>query len=194
MRGYRHLARSTAQLLALSVTFAACASESTSDLADTAEDQHVVSYDSTVVRLASLTDTVRLRALLAVTADQKTMGLMERRHLPENTGMLFVYDSTQPPDADFWMYRTRIPLDIAFLDAAGTVRAILAMTPCTTVLAQGCPTYSPNVSYRYAMEVNKGYFARHRVGIGSRLVLADVPALARGLRRATPRTAPPSGP
>jgi len=28
--------------------------------------------------------------------------------------MLFVYDSTQPPDAGFWMYRTRIPLDIAF--------------------------------------------------------------------------------
>ena len=184
-----HLTRSTARLVVLFVILAACSSGSNSNAADTVEDQHVVNYDSTVVRLASAADTVHLSALLAVTADQKTMGLMERRHLPDNTGMLFVYDSTQPPGAGFWMYRTRIPLDIAFLDSAGTVRAIRAMTPCTTVLVQGCPTYSPNVAYRYAIEVNKGYFARHGIGVGSRLVLADVPGQAPNLRGAKPRAA-----
>lgn len=183
------MTRSSARLVVLFVILAACSSGSNSDAADTVEDQHVVNYDSTVVRLASSADTVHLSALLAVTADQKTMGLMERQHLPDNTGMLFVYDSTQPPDAGFWMYRTRIPLDIAFLDSAGTVRAIRAMTPCTTVVVQGCPTYSPNVGYRYAIEVNKGYFARHGIGVGSRLVLADVPGQAPNLRGANPPAA-----
>ena len=162
-------------LIALSVALGACGSGSTSDAADTAADQHVVKYDSADVRLALPKDTIRLRALLARTAEQKTMGLMERRHLPDDTGMLFVYDSTQPPDAGFWMFRTRIPLDIAFLDSTGTVRAVLAMTPCTAVLAQGCPTFAPNVAYRFALEVNKGYFARHGVDVGSRLLLTDVP-------------------
>jgi uncharacterized membrane protein (UPF0127 family) len=166
----------TVLLLALSVALASCGSGSTSDAADTAVDQHVINYDSADVRLASAKDTIRLRALLAMTAEQKTMGLMERRHLPDETGMLFVYDSTQPADAGFWMFRTRIPLDIAFLDSTGAVRTILAMTPCTAVLAQGCPTYAPNVAYRYALEVNKGYFARHGLDTGSRLVLADIPA------------------
>jgi hypothetical protein len=162
-------------LVALWVALASCGSGSTSDAADTGADQHVVKYDSADVRLTLPKDTIRLRSLLAVTAEQKTMGLMERRHLPDDTGMLFLYDSTQPPDAGFWMFRTRIPLDIAFLDSTGTVRAIVAMTPCTAVLAQGCPTHAPNVAYRYALEVNKGYFARHGVDIGSRLVLTDVP-------------------
>jgi hypothetical protein len=160
--------------LALSVALPSCGPASTSDAADTGADQHVVNYDSADVRLVSTKDTVRLRALLAMTAEQKTMGLMERRHLPDETGMLFVYDSTQPPDAGFWMFRTRIPLDIAFLDSTGAVRTILAMVPCTAVLAQGCSTYAPNVAYRYALEVNKGYFARHGLTTGSRLVLADI--------------------
>ena len=168
---------SIALLLALSIPLASCGSGSTSDAADTAADQHVVSYDSADIRLVSPKDTIRLRALFAMTAEQKTMGLMERRRLPDDTGMLFVYDSTQPPDAGFWMFRTRIPLDIAFLDSTGMVRTILAMAPCTAVLAQGCSTYAPNVAYRYALEVNKGYFARHGLDTGSRLVLADIALL-----------------
>jgi len=99
------------------------------------------------------------------------MGLMERRRLADSAGMLFVYDSTQPPDAGFWMYRTRIPLDIAFLDSAGVIRAIRSMTPCPATVAQGCPTYTPDVPYRYALEVNAGFFARHGIAVGHSLQL-----------------------
>ena len=176
--------------IVLLLALGSCGSGSASDAADTGADQHVVNYDSVEVRLALPKDTIRLRALLAVTAEQRTMGLMERRQLPDDTGMLFVYDSTQPPEAGFWMFRTRIPLDIAFLDSTGAVRAILAMTQCTAVLAQGCPTYAPNVAYRYALEVNKGYFARHGVDIGSRLVLSDVPTATPRLRDSIRRSAP----
>lgn len=137
--------------------------------------EHVMSFDTAHVRLARQRDTLRLALQLAVRDEQKTMGLMERRRLADNAGMLFVYDSTQPPDAGFWMYRTRIPLDIAFLDSAGIIRAVRSMTPCPTTIPQGCPTYTPDVSYRYALEVNAGFFARHGISIGHSLLLHDLP-------------------
>lgn len=145
-----------------------------------------MSFDTTHVRLVRRGDTLRLTLELAVSDEQKTMGLMERRRLADNAGMLFVYDSTQPPDAGFWMYRTRVPLDIAFFDSAGVIRAVRAMTPCPTTIAQGCPTYTPGVPYRYALEVNAGFFARHGITIGHSLVLSDLPG-------PPPRSAPLPG-
>jgi uncharacterized protein len=139
---------------------------------------HVMTFDSARVRLVRATDTIPLRVELAVKPEQKSMGLMERRRLAEDAGMLFVYDSTQPPDAGFWMYRTRIPLDIAFADSAGVIRSIRAMVPCTTEVAFGCRTYTPDVPYRYALEVNAGYFAQHGVVVGNTLLLTDLPPAA----------------
>ena len=137
-------------------------------------DEHILPFDSAAVRLTSARDTAVVRVDLAASREQKALGLMERRRLHENAGMLFIYDSTQGPNAGFWMYRTRIPLDIAFIDSAGVIRAILAMVPCETSIPEGCPTYSPNVPYRYALEVNAGFFQRHQVAVGDALVLSDI--------------------
>ena len=173
--------RSRLVALALCLAAVACGSKN----ADDQQDQHVVTYDSTSIRLVTARDTQRLRVQLAVTPDQRTMGLMERHHLAEDAGMLFLFDSTQAPDAGFWMFRTRIPLDIAYLDSTGTIAAIKAMAPCTTELAAGCPTYNPGVPFRYALEVNSGYFQRHGVTVGSSVVPVDL-AGARGRRTAPP--------
>lgn len=140
------------------------------------DDERILPFDSADVRIASDADTVVVRAELALSSEQKTLGLMERRHLSENAGMLFVYDSTQPSDAGFWMYRTRIPLDIAFMDSAGVIRAILTMLPCETTIQQGCATYPPNVPYRYALEVNSGFFQTRGVAVGDTLLLTGLPA------------------
>ena len=139
------------------------------------EDERILPFDSVDVRIVSNHDTVIVRVELAVTSEQKTLGLMERRRLSENAGMLFVYDSTQAPDAGFWMYRTRIPLDIAFIDSVGVIRAILVMLPCETTIPEGCPTYPPKVPYRFALEMNAGFFQGHAVTVGGRLVLEDIP-------------------
>jgi uncharacterized membrane protein (UPF0127 family) len=137
-------------------------------------DERILPFDSADVRLTSTRDTAIVRIDLAVSREQKTLGLMERRRLHENAGMLFIYDSTQGPNAGFWMYRTRIPLDIAFIDSAGIIRAILVMVPCETSIPEGCPTYFPNVPYRYALEVNAGFFQRHQIAAGDALVLSDI--------------------
>ena len=87
--------------------------------------------------------------------------------------MLFLYDSDEPPTAGFWMFRTRIPLDIAFLDSRGTVVAIREMEPCTAQLVAGCPTYEPGAPYRAALEVNRGFLRRHGIGLGARVSLPE---------------------
>jgi uncharacterized protein len=172
------LARRIATATALALTpavLATCRGETPRD--DDTTYEHVMSFDTTRLHLAGANDTVALHVELAVKPEQQSMGLMERRRLASNAGMLFVYDSTQPPDASFWMYRTRIPLDIAFADSAGVIRSIRSMAPCPTDLPQACPNYRPDVPYRYALEVNAGFFARHRIVVGNTLLLKDLPAV-----------------
>ncbi len=143
------------------------------------DDERVLPFDSTDVRIVSDHDTVIVRAELALSSEQKTLGLMERRRLEENAGMLFVYDSTQAASAGFWMYRTRIPLDIAFLDSAGVIRAMLTMQPCETTIPEGCTTHPPNVPYRYALEANAGFFQTRGITVGAKMLLEDLPHRAK---------------
>ncbi|MCI0510158.1 hypothetical protein C8E00_10559 [Chromohalobacter marismortui] len=107
-------------------------------------------------------------------ADDRARGLMERDALASDAGMLFVYPRQQPPEAVFWMYRTRIPLDIAFLGADGEVRAIRHMQPCQAVSSAACRSYSAGAPFRAALEVNTGYFARHGIEVGDRLPIAPL--------------------
>jgi uncharacterized membrane protein (UPF0127 family) len=130
-------------------------------------------FDKARVRVLTATDTLPLVVELAIKPEQHTLGLMERKHLADSSGMLFLYDSTQPDSSAYWMYRTLIPLDIAYIDSVGTIRSIRHMEPCRTVLAQGCPTYPAGAPFRAALEVNAGYFARHSVRLGDHVVLAD---------------------
>ncbi|MBI3792299.1 MAG: DUF192 domain-containing protein [Gemmatimonadetes bacterium] len=139
-------------------------------------DRRLLVLDSAVVRFTNGRDTQALHLELAVRTDQQRLGLMERHQLPALAGMLFIYAADEGPDAGFWMYRTRIPLDIAFLDSTGRVRAIRNMTPCPTTIPEGCPSYAPGVPYRYALELNAGYVAQHGIDTTSRLLLADLPA------------------
>lgn len=137
----------------------------------TADAAPLVAFDTARVWLVSATDSVELRVELAEDGDQRAMGLMERTALAADAGMLFTYAEPQAADAGFWMYRTRIPLDIAFLDPAGRIVAIRAMEPCASPQPRWCPTYAPGVPYRAALEVNRGFFQRHGVAVGDRVRL-----------------------
>jgi uncharacterized membrane protein (UPF0127 family) len=133
---------------------------------------NIMAFDTATIRIVGR-DTAQLTVQLAESEAQQTMGLMERRTLAPDAGMLFLYGSTQPDSAAFWMFRTRIPLDIAFIDSTGTIRTVLTMQPCPSDLASGCPSYPPTAPYRAALEVNAGYFARRKFAVGDRVVLAD---------------------
>lgn len=122
------------------------------------------------VRLVADNDTIDVSAEIARTASEKGFGLMDRDHLPPDEGMLFVYDADRAADDSFYMFRTRIPLDIAFADSAGQIVSILTMQPCSYPVAEFCPRYAPGVPYRVTLEVNSGYFERNGVEPGDLLV------------------------
>lgn len=107
----------------------------------------------------------------ATKPEQHRYGLMERQSLPDNAGMVFFYPSERGADAGFWMYRTRIPLDIAWLDDKGVILAMDTMTPCDTESARNCPTWSPGTPHRHVLEMNAGFFDKHHVNVGDKLVI-----------------------
>jgi uncharacterized membrane protein (UPF0127 family) len=164
----RSMRGSLAHLILLATAFGCRSGEKA-----TADAAPVLPFASAHMRLVAGADTVRLLAELAESSEQHSLGLMERLHLVDTAGMLFLYRADEPASAAFWMFRTRIPLDIAFVDSLGTVRAILHMAPCPATFAQACPTYAPGVPYRAALEVNAGYFARNKLVVGSRIILSD---------------------
>jgi uncharacterized membrane protein (UPF0127 family) len=101
------------------------------------------STTSTRLRL----DGVPFSPELALTSDQRTLGLMHRKRAPRD-GMLFVFPSDTT--GGFWMKDTLVPLKILFYDADGKRVRKLFMTPCRQ---ESCPVYDPRRRYRFALEL-----------------------------------------
>jgi uncharacterized membrane protein (UPF0127 family) len=108
----------------------------------------------------------RLRVEVADSIRERSRGLMGRERLAEGAGMLFLYGHRQPSRNGFWMYRTLIPLDIAFIDETGRIAEIHHMTPCTSEQPGDCPVTRPGVPYRAALVVNAGAFEAMGVKAG----------------------------
>jgi uncharacterized membrane protein (UPF0127 family) len=68
-----------------------------------------------------------INAQIAATAQQQELGLMFRRSLPADEGMIFPYDPPQP--VAFWMHNTLIPLDIIYIRPDGTIAKIANAKP-----------------------------------------------------------------
>jgi uncharacterized membrane protein (UPF0127 family) len=109
---------------------------------------------------------VTLSMEIARTPQARTHGLMERRSLPPDAGMAFLFG--RPNRGGFWMRNTPIPLSIAFWGSDRRIVGMLEMTPCH---ADPCPLYSPGIPYRGAVEANRGWFARHGVRVGDQIRL-----------------------
>ncbi|NMT63637.1 DUF192 domain-containing protein [Marinobacter orientalis] len=108
---------------------------------------------------------------MAKSPQQRSRGLMEREYLAPDAGMLFVYRDQRRADHGFWMYRTLIPLDIAYLDHDGIIRAIRQMPPCPQAQGRDCPTYPAGVPFYRALEMNHGFFESRGIEEGDRLSL-----------------------
>jgi len=109
---------------------------------------------------------VEVEVEIADSDAEREVGLMNRESLPDDAGMLFVFD--EDVDFGFWMKNTLIPLSIAFADDEGEIVRILDMEPCE---ADPCPVYDPEATYRTALEVNQGAFTEWGVAEGDRLSL-----------------------
>jgi len=111
----------------------------------------------------------RITAEVATTELTRMNGLMYRRMLPENRGMLFVFPYVS--EQSFWMKNTYVPLSIAFIDEAGVIVSIADMKPLTT---DPHPSLKPA---KYALEVNQGWFAKRGIKPGAKVEgLKDAPS------------------
>ena len=109
-----------------------------------------------------------IRAELADTFASRMQGLMHREKLGQNAGMLFVFDESATHC--MWMRNTLIPLSVAFLDDAGTIVNIADMQPQTG------DSHCAARPARYALEMNRGWFAERSIKPGARLRGIDKPA------------------
>jgi uncharacterized membrane protein (UPF0127 family) len=108
---------------------------------------------------------------LAVTPEDQAQGLMFRESLPERAGMLFWFPDTAPHH--FWMKNTMIPLDMIWMDEAGTVLFVSADTP--PCKADPCPTYGPDAPAKCVLEIAGGKAKAEGVKVGSKATFLDVP-------------------
>ena len=93
---------------------------------------------------------------VASSEEQRNVGLMFRTVMPEDEGMLFVFDRDDV--YAFWMRNTELPLSIAFIERSGRIADIQDMAPHDET-----SRHAPQVPVRYALEMNQGWFERHGV-------------------------------
>jgi uncharacterized protein len=100
-------------------------------------------------------------AELAITPEQRQMGMMFRTQMADHEGMLFVFEL--PQQQCFWMRNTLIPLAIAFIGDDGRIVNIAEMQPRSD--ASHCSAQP----VRYALEMNAGWFSKRGLKAGTQL-------------------------
>ncbi len=99
-----------------------------------------------------------IKAEVASTQTSQQLGLMYRKSMPEQNGMLFVFE--QKAGHCFWMKNTLLPLAIAFIDDDGKIVNIEEMKP------QSEDNHCPSKPIRYALEMNANWFEKRQIKPG----------------------------
>lgn len=101
-----------------------------------------------------------LKVEIARTQAQREAGLMHRRALGADEGMLFLYN--EPQQMMMYMKDTHIPLSIAFIDSKGVILEVRDMEPMDET-----PVMSASRQVRFALETNRGWFAKNGIAPGA---------------------------
>ena len=103
----------------------------------------------------------QIDAQVARTPEQRAIGLMHRKEMPQHEGMLFVFE--QPATQCFWMKNTPLPLTAAFVADDGSIVNLADMKPLVE------DSHCSAKPVRYVLEMNQGWFARRGIKAGARL-------------------------
>jgi uncharacterized membrane protein (UPF0127 family) len=102
-----------------------------------------------------------VQAEVAATDASRSHGLMGRQSLPPDHGMLFVFEDLTT--TCFWMKNTPLPLSIAFIGDDGRIINVADMRPFDET------SHCPKAPFRYALEMEQGWFKRNQVTSGTRV-------------------------
>ncbi|MBP7371022.1 MAG: DUF192 domain-containing protein [Arenimonas sp.] len=112
----------------------------------------------------------RFNIEVADTNELRQRGLMFRRDMASDTGMLFIHDNLSP--VAYWMKNTYIPLDILYFDEQlKLVSAQLNVPPCGEHTQ--CPNYPSNGPVKYVLEVNAGIAEKIQLKKNDQLILSE---------------------
>jgi uncharacterized membrane protein (UPF0127 family) len=120
-----------------------------------------VTHSQSLPRIPLYIHDKEIRVEVAQTPEERSYGLMGRKHLGKDEGMLFIFETEDYHG--FWMKDTFLPLSIAFIGKDGRIVWIADMKPLTL------DSHVPPKPILYALEMNKGWFSSHRVKVGDKI-------------------------
>nr|WP_245650887.1 DUF192 domain-containing protein [Thauera butanivorans] len=103
----------------------------------------------------------RIEAEIAHTPQTRQLGLMNRKSMPAQRGMVFVF--TQDATHCMWMKNTFLPLSVAFIDTQGRIINIEDMQPHSE------DNHCAAAPARFALEMNQGWFRERGIEAGDTL-------------------------
>jgi uncharacterized membrane protein (UPF0127 family) len=115
-------------------------------------------YSQSLQKIPLYIKSKEIRVEVAKTPEERAQGLMERKHLNKDEGMVFIFETEDYHG--FWMKNTLIPLSIAFIDRAGQIVQITDMKPMTL------ESHAPPKPILYTLEMNKGWFSANGFKVG----------------------------
>lgn len=130
-------------------------------LVPSAHAQTVVEQRKSLPMIQIKAGVYRINAEVARSPDERSVGLMNRKSMPPDQGMLFVFE--QAGGYCFWMRNTLIPLTIAWLDETGRIVSMANMQPLSE------QSHCPSTPAKFALEMNQGWFDKKGLKIGSKL-------------------------
>jgi len=117
-----------------------------------------IAYSQNVYKIPLYIHEKEIWVEVAKTPTERAKGLMGRKHLSQEGGMFFIFETEDYHS--FWMKDTVIPLSIAFIDKTGQIVRIADMKPLSL------DSHTPQVPILYALEMKKGWFAAHGIQVG----------------------------
>lgn len=117
----------------------------------------------------TLPDGFVILAELARTPMEQARGLMFRKDLPLDQGMLFVYP--EPAVRGIWMKNCFFALDLIWLSGDGKILYIEENAPPCDLPEQDCPSYTPFLMCQYILELKAGAVEAHGLAVGQQLLL-----------------------
>lgn len=110
--------------------------------------------------------------ILAKSQDERIKGLSDRDKIPDNQGMLFVFDKKDKHG--FWMKNMRFPIDIIYIDTNTIVDIVSNAQPPKDKNATNLPIYTPDKAANYVLEINSNLAKKYKFKTGDKVTFSNL--------------------
>ena len=131
-------------------------------------NKNTILYPLTIVNKDKTLKRATFQVERALTRKEMEIGLMHRKKLAQDSGMIFIYP--QPAPMHFWMKNTYIPLDMIFINAENEIIHIYK-----NAKPHDLTPISSGGFARAALEINAGLSDKYNISVGDHIIFNDYP-------------------